>query len=69
VRLLSVTEKGNRYIIVVVDYFMKYLEAKAVKETIAKEVSKFVYEEIICRYRCVKKILTDRGSYFNNQMI
>ena len=66
---LPATEKGNKYIIVAVDYFTKYPEAKAVKEATAKEVSTFIYEEIICRHGCVEKILTDRGSHFNNKMI
>ncbi|CAB4404597.1 unnamed protein product [Rhizophagus irregularis] len=46
----------------------KYPEAKAIKEANAKEISKFIYEEIICRHRCPKKILTDNESEFNNQL-
>jgi len=45
---------------------MKYSEAKAIKEATAKEILKFIYKEIICRHRCVKKIFTDRRSHFNN---
>ena len=66
---LSKTDKGNRYIIVAVDYFTKYPEAKAVKEATAKEVSTFIYEEIICRHGCIEKLLSDRESHFNNQII
>jgi hypothetical protein len=61
--------EGNKYIIVAMDYFTKWPEAKAVKNADAKEVSKFIYEEIICRHGCPKKILTDRGSHFNNEMV
>ncbi len=50
IRLLSITKKENRYIIAIVDYFIKYLKAKVIKEIIAKEVSKFIYKEIICKY-------------------
>src|SRR5438445_11074691 len=66
---LPITEKGNKYIIVAIDYFTKWPEAKAVKEATAKEVSTFILEEIICRHGCPKRILTDRGSHFNNEMI
>ena len=66
---LPITERGNKYIIVAMDYFTKWPEAKAVSEATAKEVSKFIYEDIICRHGCLKKILSDRGSHFNNQMI
>ena len=51
------------------DYFTKWPEAKPVKEATAKEVSKFIYEDIICRHGCPMKILSDRGSHFNNEMI
>ncbi len=63
------TDKGNRYIIVAMDYFTKWPEARATKEATAKEVSEFLLEEIICRHGCPKRILSDRGSHFNNQVI
>jgi hypothetical protein len=45
---LPVTEKGNKYIIVAIDYFTKWAKAKAVKVDNAEEVVTFIYEEIIC---------------------
>ena len=51
------------------DYFTKYPEAKAVKQATAKEVSNFIYEDIICRHELVNTIISDRESHFNNQMI
>ncbi len=66
---LPITDKGNKYIVVAVDYFTKWPEAKAIPEATAKEVATFIYEEIICRHGCPKKILSDRGSHFNNQVI
>ena len=66
---LPITQKGNRYIIVATDYFTKWPEAKAISKATSKEVSTFIYEEIICRHGCPQRILTDRGSHFNNQVI
>ena len=66
---LPKTPTGNKYIIVAIDYFTKWPEARAVEEATAKKVSKFIMEEIICRHGCPKKILSDRGSHFNNEMI
>lgn len=66
---LPITRKGNRYIIVAVDMFTKWPEARAVPEATATQVAQFVYEEIICRHGCPQKILTDRGTHFNNQLV
>lgn len=63
------TEKGNRYIIVAMDYLTKWPEAKAVKEATANETIQFIYEEIITRHGCPGKILTDRGTHFNNKLM
>jgi transposase InsO family protein len=69
VRPLPITETGNKYIIVAIDYFTKWVEVKVVKVDNAEEVATFIYEEIICRHGCPQKILSDRGTHFNNNMI
>src|SRR3984957_484612 len=66
---LPKTRRNNKYIVVAVDYFTKWPEARAIAEASAKEVSNFILEDIICRHGCPKKILSDRGSHFNNQLI
>ena len=63
------TTKGNRYIIVAMDYFTKWPEAKAITDIKAETVAKFIYEEIICRHGVPKEILSDRGTSFVNQVI
>ncbi|GES79036.1 putative integrase core domain protein [Rhizophagus clarus] len=69
VRPLLVTERNNRYIVTAMDYFTKWPEAKTLEKADAKEVARFIYEDIICRHGCPKKILSDRGSHFNNKII
>ena len=66
---LLATEKGNRYIIVAMDYFSRWPEAKAVKRANAEQVADFVYERIICRYGAPKVIQSDQGTHFVNQLI
>ena len=66
---LPITEKRNKYIVVAIDYLTKWPEAKAIPEASAKEVSTFIFDDIICRHGCPQKMLSDRGSHFNNQVV
>ena len=43
-------EDGNRYIMVVVNYFSRWLEARPLKYANTTSVATFIYKEIICRY-------------------
>jgi hypothetical protein len=63
------TINGNRYIIVAMDYFTKWPEAKPLPRATAEETSNFIYNEIICRHGCPKYLLSDRGTHFNNKII
>jgi len=47
---LIITNRENRYIVIAINYFTKWLIAKAIKEVTAKTVSKFIYEKIIYKY-------------------
>lgn len=69
VGLLNETGKGNKYIVVAIDYFTKWVEARALREATANEVTEFLWEDIICRHGCPKKIISDRGTHFNNRMM
>jgi len=60
---------GNRYIVVAIDYLTKWPEAKALSEATAENVATFIYENIICQHGCPTKLLSDRGTHFNNKMI
>src|ERR1043166_3093043 len=66
---LPITERNNRYIITATDYFTKWSEAKAVEKDNADEVITFIYDELICRHGNIKRILSDRGTHFNNQKV
>ena len=63
------TEDGNRYIIVAVDYFSKWSEARLLRHANAMTVATFIYKEIVCRFGPPKIIQSDQGTHFVNQVI
>ena len=63
---LPKTEEGYCCIVVAIDYFSKWPEARALKNHTAKSVAKFLFEDIICRHGCVKIQINDQGREFVN---
>jgi len=61
-RPLPETNLGNRYILVAIDHYSKWCEAKAVADHGAKTAARFLEDEIICRYGVPKFVLTDNGT-------
>src|SRR6266542_2214792 len=50
VRPLPITREGNRYIVVAMDYFSRWPEARPLKMANADTVATFIYVYIICRF-------------------
>ena len=65
---LTCTPRGNKYIIVAIDYFSKYVEAICVKSYTAEITSKFVNDQIILRHGSPDAIITDQGSNFESKL-
>ncbi|KAJ9566726.1 hypothetical protein OSB04_002692 [Centaurea solstitialis] len=60
--------KGNKYILMAVDYVSKWAEAKASPTNDARVVVDFV-KSLVCRYGCPKAIISDRGTHFANYLL
>ncbi len=69
VRPLSITREENRYIVVAMDYFSRWPEARPLKTANAETVATFLYEEIICRFGAPRTLQSDRGTHFMNELI
>ncbi|KAK1430086.1 hypothetical protein QVD17_12590 [Tagetes erecta] len=57
--------RGNRYILVAIDYVSKWVEAKALSTNSARVVVKFL-RELFARFGTPKAIISDRGTHFCN---
>jgi len=57
--------KGQvKFLIVAVDYFTKWIEAKPLTTITTQQVQQFVWKDIICRYGVPYTIITDNGRQF-----
>nr|GEW04638.1 hypothetical protein [Tanacetum cinerariifolium] len=57
--------KGNKYILVSIDYLSKWVEAKALPTNDARVVVKFL-KSLFSRFGTPKAIISDRGTHFCN---
>ncbi|GJY82370.1 reverse transcriptase domain-containing protein [Tanacetum coccineum] len=62
---ISRTSRGNKYILVAVDYLSKWVEAKALPTNDARVVCKFL-KSLFSRFGAPRAIISDRGTYFCN---
>ncbi|KAL0399747.1 UNVERIFIED_CONTAM: hypothetical protein Sradi_2318000 [Sesamum radiatum] len=59
---------GQReYLIVAVDYFSKWVEAEPLSKISEKEIIKFVWRNIICRFGIPRAFVTDNGTQFQGK--
>lgn len=63
-----VTERGNRYILVVTDHFSKYTEVIPVPNQTAEECATRLVHDVIARWGVPITIHSDQGSAFESQL-
>ncbi|GJT86522.1 reverse transcriptase domain-containing protein [Tanacetum coccineum] len=59
------SSRGNKYILVAVDYLSKWVKAKALPTNDARVVCKFL-KSLFARFGAPRAIISDRGTYFCN---
>ena len=58
---LPITETGNKYILIVADYFMKCVEAYPMPNQEATTVAELLLKQFICRFGVPLLIHSDQG--------
>jgi len=59
---LPETKSGNKYILVAIDHYSKWCEARAVSDHGGKIAARFLEDDLICRYGVPRFVLTNNGS-------
>ena len=65
---LPMSNKGNRYILVVSDYFTKWTESFPMANMEAATVAKIIVEEVITRYGTPSMIHSDQGVQYESHL-
>ncbi|GKC55649.1 reverse transcriptase domain-containing protein [Tanacetum coccineum] len=55
-----------KFLIVAIDYFTKWIEAKPVATITGNQVKKFVWDNIVCRFGLPWEIVSDNGKQFRD---
>ena len=66
---LPVTERGNKYVLVVSDYFTKWTESYPMGNMEAATVAKLLVEQLFSRFGIPDQIHSDQGHQFEKQAV
>ena len=61
----SLKEDSVQYVVVAVDYFIKWVEAEALASITITKIREFVYRNIIYRYGVPHTIVSDNDTQFD----
>ncbi|XP_070002192.1 uncharacterized protein [Nicotiana sylvestris] len=63
------TSKGHMFIIVAIDYFIKWVEAASYKAVTKRVAADFIKHRIVCRFRVSESIITDNAANLNSDLM
>ena len=63
------SKRGNRYIVVAIDYGSKWVESIATQDCSAVTTARFIVDNIILRHGAPKRLHTDQGTNFESKLI
>ena len=66
---LSTTPTGNKYVLMIIDHFSKYMITEAVPDKQAQTVARALVEKVICNEGSPVRIHSDLGGEFINEIL
>jgi IS30 family transposase len=61
---LPIAQGNCKFTVVVMDYFTKWVEAKALANITAPTIQKFFWQNVICRFGVLRELTIDNGKQF-----
>ncbi|XP_071718846.1 uncharacterized protein [Rutidosis leptorrhynchoides] len=58
---------GINFLVVVIDYVTKWVEAKALAAITGRRIRNFLWEDIVCRFGIPNEIVSDNGTQFEGE--
>ena len=62
------SSSGNKYLVMCVELYSRWVEARAIPDQKSATVAKFFKEEILARHGCPKECISDNGSEFKGEI-
>lgn len=63
---VAVDDPQVKFLLVAIDYFTKWVEAKALAIITEAKAQSFVWKNIVCRFGILRMIISDNGRQFEN---
>jgi hypothetical protein len=64
---LPTAQSNLKFTLVAVEYFTKWIEARAMSTITSKMAQKFFWQNIVCRFGVPSELTVDNGKQFDNQ--
>jgi hypothetical protein len=65
---LPISQRGNQYLLTIIDRFSRWIEAIPINNISAESVSRVVLDQWVCRYGVPKCLISDQGRQFESQL-
>jgi transposase InsO family protein len=66
---LKTTPRGNKYVLVITDYFTRYITAVPLPTCTAEKTAETLFNEFFCKFGVPEVIVSDQGTHFQNQLM
>ncbi|XP_071727717.1 uncharacterized protein [Rutidosis leptorrhynchoides] len=67
IHIIIACSGGIKFLVVAIDYFTKWVEAKALTTITSRRIRNFFWEDIVCRFGIPNEIFSNNGTQFEGE--